>query len=76
MTDQQKVLDTKPNWRDIPKNHEWLCQDENGRWWSFDSKPKVNLIKRWWGLDGPGESEFHGKSETNPNWRNTLEKRP
>jgi len=63
----------KPSWDDAPEWANWLAQDEDGSWWWYEDKPKLNL-DIWWGCDRM--MPVFGKKEFTPNWRETLEQRP
>ena len=69
-------LQNKPSWKkDAPEWAEWLAQDEDGEWWFFSAKPKVQSASF-------GEqcsdiiAGYAKKGETLGDWRDTLEKRP
>ena len=68
-------LQNKPSWKDAPEWANWLAQDEDGEWWFFSAKPKVQSVS--FDERGSGISaDYAKKGETLGDWRDTLEKRP
>ena len=68
-------LQNKPSWDDAPEWANWLAQDEDGEWWFFSAKPKVQSVS----FDEQCSDIIAGyakKGETLGDWRDTLEKRP
>lgn len=66
---------TPPPWSEAPPWAMWRAQDEDGEWWWFRLKPKQNRLGFWVTLPG---SKFEQAKICghNPNWRDTLQKRP
>lgn len=62
-------LSGKPSWDDVVG--EWIAQDEDGHWYSFDCQPRRS--DRCW-HNSPCHREGPGK--VLGDWRNTLERRP
>jgi hypothetical protein len=72
----------KPSWSDAPEWAQWLAQDEDGGWCWYEGKPKE--AERGWRVINfvdlrpsrtsivLGDLDYNA----NPDWRNTLEKRP
>lgn len=55
------------------KTLNWIAQDENGVWWGFENKP-VPGIHGWIdGLDGT-KILLKQDMDSNPNWRDSLQK--
>jgi hypothetical protein len=75
-----KQNNTPPPWLDIRSQFSWLAQDEDGGWYAYSSKPKARTGKDiptdfgYWG-DG-GLSSLVRWDDPNPNWIDTLQKRP
>jgi len=70
--------DNKPNWKDAPDWANWLAQDENCLWCWFGKRPQPNINYQKW---QPSLSIFDYENITpkimsNPDWQQTLEKRP
>lgn len=69
----------KPNWKDAPEWAQWLAQDRSGNWLWYSKKPTPNEVILGMGwpiwIDG-GKSVPAGDGPDNPNWRDTLERRP
>jgi hypothetical protein len=65
-------LDGKPSWKDAPEWANFVAQDEGGSWWYYAKKPCAG--ETVW----ENESGNYGwkKNFRNPNWRETLERRP
>lgn len=65
-----------PPWSEAPPWAMYMAQDEDGEWWWYEKEPRPFDEGTW--LEG----SIHGlvlKAETgsnNPNWRDTLQKRP
>jgi hypothetical protein len=64
-------LSGKPSWDNVVG--EWIAQDEDGEWYSFDNKPYHG--DGCWDVN-PCYREKYGKSEVLCDWRDTLERRP
>ena len=69
------LSDNKPSWDDAPDWAEWLAQDANGEWWWFDGEcPSIDSdLGIWWPMSDHSQAR---KGQKNPNWRETLERRP
>ncbi len=63
----------KPSWDDAPEWAQWLAQDENALWWWYASEPECGV--NVWRSSGD-HSEIAARGNRNPNWRETLERRP
>ena len=68
--------ENKPSWHDAPDWAEWLAQDSNGCWWWYDKKPEPagSMFLDFNG--GEGAQIAKGECEPNPDWLQTLERRP
>ena len=69
----------RPKWQDISAIYSWTAQDRNGQWWAYSHRPSAvaGLDTVWTFNESP--HEVHKKiseATPNPNWRNTLTKRP
>lgn len=68
-----------PSWGSVPAGFDWMAQDPDGGWWVYQSEPSVvasglDKYKYCWFADGTCRVIFC--SLPNPNWRNTLQRRP
>ena len=68
-------LQNKPSWNDAPEWANWLAQDEDGEWWFFSAKPKVQSVSFDEQCSGI-RADYAKKGETIGDWRDTLENRP
>lgn len=62
----------------MPEGFDYIAQDKDGMWFAFTHEP-IRSDGDWvlrYGDTETGEWEFLGGGDENPNWRNTLEKRP
>ena len=64
-------LSGKPSWDIV--NGEWIAQDSDGVWYSFDNEPYHG--KDCWDAN-PCYREQYGCGQVLGDWRNTLERRP
>ena len=55
------------------KTLNWIAQDENGVWWGFENKPTVGLNGWIDSFDGT-KILLKQDSDSNPDWRNTLQR--
>jgi hypothetical protein len=63
----------KPDWKDAPEWAKWLAMDEDGEWFWFKSRPRLNKQGAVWIADDndtvyAGMNDFHH--------RDSLEQRP
>lgn len=67
-----------PPWSEAPDWAMWRAQDEDGEWWWYERKPHPSEDKNKQWLEGSinGLMIRALNDDVNPNWRNTLEKRP
>lgn len=64
----------QPSWSDAPTGWNWIAQDKFGEWFAYGDKPHVEDII-W--KSGPCDYlRLSSGNPTNPNWKDTLEKRP
>lgn len=70
-----KPNNTPPPWSDAPPWARWRAQDEDGEWVWFQGKP-VPGVNEAWDIGERGDFETAGRGMQNPNWRDTLQKRP
>ena len=68
--------DNKPSWHDAPDWAEWLAQDQSGSWWWYDKKPVSGGSMFLECSGGEHAQTAKGEYAPNPNWRETLERRP
>lgn len=61
----------KPEWGSAPEWAKYLAQDDNGRWYWYERKPKQH--KGYWVDDG---GHFEDACPCLKDWRETLEERP
>jgi hypothetical protein len=63
----------KPDWKDAPAWAMWLAQDKVGEWYFYEALPYA------WGdqwMSPNWRSRRVSFANKNPDWKNTLEKRP
>lgn len=70
---------TPPPWSEAPLKFKWIAQDEEGPWFVYETKPEILREEGssgfgYWG--NGGVSRLLKWSDPNPNWRDTLQKRP
>lgn len=73
-----------PDWDDAPEWAEWLAQDGNGAWYWYEERPyKHRLVDEWVpqecaDQEGGVYTRFDKVSngEKNPDWADSLERRP
>ena len=66
---------TKPDWKDAPEDAEYLAQDLSGIWSFHQNEPRPER-GIWDSTAGVWTVPIRGERFANPNWRDTLEKRP
>lgn len=67
----------KPDWGDAPKWAKWLAQDADGEWFWWKAKPRPGGADKFWvpvKFSGPFTRAMRGAQ--NPDWAETLERRP
>ena len=66
------------DWNQVPEGYDWVAQDECGVVWAYEIEP--DLGESQWRLRETHNRlttfNNHITVEPNPNWRNTLTKRP
>ena len=74
--EEQTPLDI--DWNQVPEGYDWVAQDEGGVVWAYEIEP--DLGESQWRLRETHNRlttfNNHITVEPNPNWRNTLTKRP
>ena len=76
-----KQNNTPPPWSEAPPWAMWMAQTKRGVWWWEESKP-VPCHDFYKCLDSVGHIDFTKRrifakqGNPNPNWRDTLQKRP
>ena len=75
-----KPNNTPPPWSEAPLWAMYIAQDEDGAWFAYEKKPKpskqgMGLTSTFIFVDG-GESMLLTWDVPNPDWRDTLQKRP
>ena len=64
----------KPDWKDAPEWAKYLAQDADGRWYWYEARPKIdNILNLFYNRT---DTDFALVNSANPNWKDTLEKRP
>lgn len=61
----------KPTWDKAPKWAKWLAQDKDGRWFWFETEPKIDS-SIWIGKDDCRLEQAIPVTE----WKTSLEARP
>jgi hypothetical protein len=62
----------KPDWKEAPDWANWLAQDMTGAWFWYEHRPEPQSYGSWVHLEGKAA---RAKIE-NPEWINTLTRRP
>ena len=62
----------KPQWSSVPESYDWMAQDRNGKWYAYCSKP-ITYEDCW---SARTAWKFIAIEQSNPNWKDTLERRP
>jgi hypothetical protein len=69
---EERHMNSKPNWKDLPKEAKYIAQDKNGDWFWFDNKPTIKETVGEWRVT-------EGKCVLIPTlvngWVDTLEER-
>jgi len=67
-----KPNNTPPPWSEAPPWAMWRAQDEDGSWFWYSEKPieKIDMF------DSGGKISLCKYTDSNHNWKTTLEKRP
>jgi len=65
-----------PPWSEAPPWAKYRAQDEGGEWFAYESKPYASNIDIKWRFDSESKFLLMSWCDSNPNWRNTLQKRP
>ena len=75
-TGEQQVLAALDiDWSQVPGGYDWVAQDENGDIFAFDIEPISAVSLEW--LSKTKNYYLVSRGEFyNPDWRNTLTKRP
>ena len=63
------------DWSQVPEGYDWAAQDENGDIFAFDIEPISAVSLEWLSKTKNYYLVSHGEFY-NPDWRNTLTKRP
>ena len=69
-----KPNNTPPPWSEAPPWAMWRCQEEHGYWKFLNKKPKAG--RSYWLYDDGARVKIFDSFPQNPNWRETLQKRP
>ena len=72
-TEDPQALDI--DWEKVPEGYDWVAQDENGDIFAFDIEPISSVSLEWLSKTKNYYLVSHGEFY-NPDWRNTLTKRP
>ncbi len=59
---------------EIPAKYKWMAQDENGKFYAYELRPRIRLDYADGGTWDTGDYRYIGLGEGNPNpdWKNTL----
>ena len=63
------------DWSQVPDGYDWVAQDEDGDIFAFDIEPISAVSLEWLSKTKNYYLVSHGEFY-NPDWRNTLTKRP
>jgi hypothetical protein len=63
---------SKPDWKGAPEWARFLAMDFYGEWWWFENEPELGN-EVWLDLTG---GRFEEASDSDPYWRESLERRP
>ena len=66
------------DWSQVPEGYDWAAQDQNGLVWACEIEPKCGEDQWLLGEINSRLTRFHHHIPLcpNPDWRNTLTKRP
>ena len=66
------------DWNEVPEGYDWVAQDQNGLVWACEIEPKCGEDQWLLGEINSRLTRFHHHIPLcpNPDWRNTLTKRP
>lgn len=64
----------KPEWKEAPKWANYLCQDEDGAWYWFESKPYLHEMFDCWHSSEKQAQRANEHKGHNRDWKTTLEK--
>ncbi len=68
---------TPPPWSEAPAGANWRAQDEDGTWAWFEDEPTYRASDVFgYEWHSNGRMLIVRKNHPNPNWRDTLEKKP
>ncbi|AFV50671.1 hypothetical protein G169_gp58 [Pseudomonas phage AF] len=70
---------SKPDWKDAPEGFEYLAQDKDGEWYWWISEPFADTNLGYWMSDFKNNDCRDAglvEPEPNPDWQETLERRP
>ena len=67
---------TPPPWSEAPPWAKWRAMDESGEWWWFADRPWNDNTGGWYLSKEAYQIAFGGQGDSNPNWQDTIEKRP
>ena len=67
---------TPSPWSEAPPWAKWRAMDESGEWWWFADRPWNDNTGGWYLSKEAYQIAFGGQGDSNPNWQDTIEKRP
>ena len=62
---------SKPEWKDLPEEANYLAQDKSGTWWWYEDKPTFNPDIEIWDTNSG-----NGEALKVTNWGDSLQTRP
>ena len=74
--EEQTPLDI--DWNQVPEGYDWVAQDFDGGIYACEAEPRATMETEHEGFWSTGELnyKFIEQGTSNPDWRNTLTKRP
>ena len=78
-TGEQQVLAALDiDWSQVPGGYDWVAQDFDGGIYAFEAEPRATMETEHEGFWSTGglNYKFIEQGTSNPDWRNTLTKRP
>ena len=74
--EEAPVLDI--DWKKVPKEYNWVAQDFDGGIYACEAEPRATMETEHEGFWSTGglNYKFIEQGTSNPDWRNTLTKRP
>lgn len=63
------------DWQQAPEGFDWVAQDADGKWFWYRVRPQCGIDGGVW-RSNSRHQQYAGTASADPNWWQTLEKRP